>query len=520
MSVIDHGAVDFLGSSLQTAHTFGEHPTTIEEKVDALIIGAGPSGLVVGTILAEAGLEVVIVEAGRFWRPEWFKRKQSWAAKQLMQEQATRVMTGNAFVPVASGRGVGGGTLVNSAICFRAPEWVLDEWVEDWGVDYFANSEREALFSEVEERIGVAPTPSNVAGENSEIARQGFAKLGGVHHGYMPRNAPGCVGCGTCQTGCPVGGKATADLTWLPRFLRAGGRLYADTRAEEIDVDDKTVRGARAVMVDPDSRTQLAEFEFRAHRTILAAGAINTALLLLEQNLANSSGQVGQNLWVHPTCGAVANFPNREVKLWSGATQGYYAYHPRDREILLETFSASPDVFLAQMATVGDVSPGQFLRQFKHLAACGLLLRDSRPGRVRPGRGGARINYRITQRDVDRFKIGLYTIIDMFHEAGSRAIRPMVAGSRFFAHKRDARDWVRRHNSPKNFSLYSSHPMGTCRIGTDPGRAVVRPEDGRTHDLEGLHVVDSSLFPTAMGANPQITIMAQALALGRRIAES
>ena len=515
MSVIDYSATDYLGDTLQTADTYESNPGSERRQTDVVIVGAGPSGLAAGTVLAEAGQDVVILEAGRFWDHLDFQRRQSWAARELMQEQATRVMTGNAFIPVASGRGVGGGTLVNSAICFRGPDRVLDRWVHHWGLDYFEGTQREELFEEVEQLIGVEPTPPQVAGNNSEIARRGFRALG-IEHGYMPRNAPTCAGCGTCQTGCPTGAKATADLTWLPRFLRAGGRLFADTRATGIDVDSDTARGVEAVMTNGDG-DEIAEFEFRATRTIVAAGAINTPLLLQNQNLANSSGQVGRNLHVHPTCGVIARF-NESVRLWSGATQGYYAKHPDNPDILLETFSASPDIFLSQIATTGEVDPGEFLREFRHLAACGLLLRDESSGRVTPAADGtASISYRINRNDINKMRTGLYLLIDMFFAAGSRAIMPMVDNTRWFAHKRTARARVANTTAPSRFSMYSSHPHGTCRIGDDPDRCVVRPDDGQTWDIDGLHIVDSSLFPSALGTNPQVTIMAQALALARRM---
>ncbi len=520
MSVLDYSARDYLGTRLHTAQSYGPSSEVLEEEVDVVVVGAGPSGLVSAMVLAEAGAKVVVVEAGQFWEHESFERRQSWAARYLMQEQATRIMTGNAFIPLASGKGVGGGTLVNSAICFRAPDWVLDEWVEEWGIDYFDEDRREALFEEVEEAIGVAPTPANVAGGNSEIARRGFRALG-LEHGYMPRNAPGCVGCGTCQTGCPVGGKATADLTWLPRYLAAGGVLYADTKAQEVEVDAQgRARGIAATMSDPYSGEEVATMRWSADRVILAAGAVHTPMLMLRQDLGNDSGQVGRHLRVHPTCAVVARFPDEEVKLWSGATQGYYAKHPEHREILLETFSTSPDLFLAQLGGVGEIDAGEFLRNFKHIAAAGLLIRDSSSGRVRPsGDGTASISYRLNRRDVQKIRSGLYLLARMFYEAGSRAIRPMVRGSRYFAHHRTARAHIAGTNRPSRLSLYASHPHGTCRMGADEGRAVVRPEDGGVYGVDGLHIVDSSIFPTALGANPQVTIMAQALALGRRIAE-
>lgn len=518
MNPLDYSAQDYVGTTLQTADTFGQKSAPTSLQTDVVIIGAGPSGLVAAAILAEAGLDVIILEGGRFWPRGSFKRKQSWAAKNLMQEQGSRVMMGNAFIPVTSGRGVGGGTLVNSAICFRAPDHVLDEWVQDWGLDYFSKDNRDALYTEIEKSIGVAPTPQGIAGQNSLIARRGFQRMG-IKSDFMPRNAPACGGCGTCQTGCPTGAKASSDLNWLPRALRAGARLFADTRAEHIDVRDHRARGVQATLYHPETRSPLAELHIQADRVLVAAGAINSPMLLQRQDLANSSRQVGKNLRVHPTSAVLARF-EEDVRLWSGVTQGYFAYHPDDPEILLETFSTTADLFLSQVARVGVDDAGDFLRNFRHLAACGLLIRDSSSGQVQPGEGhAAKISYRINKKDINKITAGLHTIAEMFHSAGSRAIMPMVHGTRFFPSLNSAQEQIRKTTSPGDFFLYSSHPMGTIRAGADKNRAVVRPTDGQTYDIEALHVIDSSLFPTSMGANPQVTIMAQALSLSRNIAK-
>ncbi|RAL20700.1 hypothetical protein DL240_15390 [Lujinxingia litoralis] len=519
-SPLDYSAAEHLGGQLQTFDTLRQQgaPRRQTHHVDVAIIGAGPAGLVAAHTLAGAGLSVLIVEDGRFWPRGSFKRRQSWAARHLMQEQATRVMRGNAFIPLTSGRGVGGGTLVNSAICFRAPDAVLDQWVEDWGLDHFARDSRDALYTEVESAIGVAPTPAALAGQNARVARRGFTRQG-LKHAYMPRNAPGCIGCGTCQTGCPTGGKATADLTWLPGALRHHARLLADTRAERLTLNARGhVTGLIAHTRNPDTGEPLVEHTIKAHRTLLAAGAINTPILLLNQGLANANGQVGLNLRVHPTCGVLAKFDD-PIRLWAGATQGYYAHHPDDPEILLETFSASPDVFLSQAARTGIDTSADFLRDFRFMAACGLLIRDQSTGQVTPGKDQrANIRYILNRHDQRKLTRGLHTLVEMFFEAGSRDVMPMVRKTRFFKSVNAAKDHVRIHHTPGDLSLYASHPMGTCRIGADPQTCVARPADGRAHHTEGLHIIDSSLFPTALGANPQLTIMAQALALSRRIA--
>lgn len=514
MSVIDASAVEYLGHQLHTAKTMAKQGVTGEQKrkADVVIVGAGPGGLTTATILAEAGLDVLVVEGGGFWPKGTFERKQSWALKNIYQDRGQRVMMGNAFISLQSGRGVGGGTLVNSAISFRAPDHILDEWGADFGVDIWGN--RDQRYEEVERMIGVAPTVASIAGVNSEIARRGFRKLG-VKADYMPRSAPGCVGCGTCQTGCPSGGKASADLTWLPRFLRAGGRLLADTRVEEIRVSSGgKAEGVRGVTRGEDG--ELARFDIEAERVVLAAGAVNTPLLLLRQGLANSSGEVGRNLRAHPSVGSLALF-DEDVLLWWGATQGYYAHHPEHPEVLLETFSVSPDIAVSQAGGVG-ADAMDFLKKFRKIAACGLLIRDHSRGYIAYHKGRApTYHYHLCDDDRRKMTLGLIAVAEMFFAAGARGVRPLLAGGRFIGSFAEAKDFIDGVRDPAAMQLYASHPMGTCRMSADRERGVVRPGDGRTHDVEGLYITDSSLFSSALGVNPQMTIMAQSLELSERM---
>jgi choline dehydrogenase-like flavoprotein len=514
----DFSAVRYLGKQLHTAQTYakGGGGPSLRLKADVVIAGTGPGGLCAATALTEAGLDVVMLEAGQFWRPKAFVRDMNFAQENLYQAKGTRIMQGNVFIPLASGRGVGGGTLVNSAICFRTPDWVLDQWVDEWGAEQWQQSEREALYEEVERAIGVVDTSPAIAGKNSEVARRGFSALG-VHHGYMPRNAGGCAGCGTCHTGCPSGGKASSDLNWLPRVLRNRGRLYADTRVEEIVIKGGRAVGVRGTMRDRDAKEDVAEVVVEAERVILACGSINTPMLLQKQGLANSSGALGKNLHVHPAIAMVAMMPE-EVEIWKGATQGYYAHHPDDPEVLCETFSAPPDAMLAQSATVG-YDAVDFLRNLRYLAGCGSMIRDVSSGEVtRKSNGKASIRYFVEEADRKKFIRGLQLTAKMFFAAGAKSAMPLVAGAKFYSSLNETLDQVGKTTNASDLSLYASHPMSTCRMHPDPEVGVVRPEDGMCHDVENLHITDASVFPTAMGANPQMTIMGNALAMGRKIA--
>lgn len=513
MNALDYSAVDYVGTQIHTADT--QPPGRIVRHADAVVIGTGPGGLSAARELARGGMKVVMLEAGSFWPRGSFERRQSWALRNLVQDNGPRIMMGNTPVPVVSGRGVGGGTLINSGICFRTPESVLDEWIERHGVGLWEDADR--LYAEVETTIGVTVTSPGVAGNNSLVQRRGWQRLG-VRHGFMPRNAPGCVGCGTCQTGCPSGGKASADLNWLPDALRHGALVYADTRADEIVMDGSRAVGVRGTMIGKEGEARAA-VEIHADHVVLAAGAVNTPMMLLRQGLASSSGLVGRNLRVHPGGAIVAQF-DEEIRIWSGATQGYYAHHPSEPEILAEAFSASPETFYTGVGEPGQAAH-ELLRALKHLGGCGFMIRDSSAGTIRRITDGPPlITYDVNEEDRRKMTVGAEFVSHMFFAAGATRVRPLLAGSTWFYDFSSCRAWIRSLQDPADYLLYASHPMGTCRIGDDPARSVVRARDGRTHDHEGLYVMDASLFPTALGVNPQMTIMAQSLALARQLVQS
>jgi choline dehydrogenase-like flavoprotein len=481
------------------------------EECDVVIVGSGAGGAVAAATLAEAGLDVLVLEAGPHLDRDSYPRDRLEAIQTLYRGSGLTVAAGKPPVVVPVAKVVGGTTVVNSGTCFRAPEAVLDDWAERFGIDWAPDLD--ADFAEAEEMLRVRPLDPERMGRNGGMAMAGAAAIG-AGGGPISRNAGDCVQCSSCPFGCPLDAKRGMHVSYLPRAVAAGARVRAGVEARRV-----LVEGGRAVGVEclaGGGARPARQFTVRARRAVIVAGgALGTPELLQRSGLGNSA--VGRNLHVHPACWVGARY-EEEVRGWEGVMQSYYVDKWESRGILLEA-TFTPLAFGGAWLAGSGAAHQRAMLDLAHIASIGVQLTDRSSGRVRVGSGGSvRMSYDLTRDDAARVTFGIARAAEVHFAAGATEVYPNVARVKVLR-PGDLASFEATRFKPAELRLEGFHPMGTARIAADPRQGACAP-DGSLHGTDALYVADASLFPTALGVNPMMTIIAFAKQVAREVASA
>jgi choline dehydrogenase-like flavoprotein len=481
------------------------------EECDVAIVGSGAGGAATAAVLAEAGLEVVVLEAGPYMDRRSYPDEPLAALAALYRDGGLTIAEGRPAIPTPVGRAVGGTTVINSGTCFRAPERVLAGWAAEHGIEW-AN-ELVAEYEAAEEMLHVRPVDPERMGRNGQLLREGAEALG-VRHEPLQRNAGACFQCSSCPTGCRLDAKQAMHVSYLPRAVAAGARVRAQVEARRLIFEGERATGVDCLAA-ANGRTR--PFKLRARRAVvLAGGAFGTPELLMRSRFSSPSGQLGRNLRIHPACWVGARF-TEEVRGWDGVMQSYAVSEWEDRGILLEA-TFTPLAFGAQWLPGTGIEHSERVLAYDRIASTGVHLSDRSAGRVGLAADGSlRISYRLTDEDASRLSFGIARAAELFYAAGAREVYPQIAGIPTIP-KHGIAELETSPPATAALRLEAFHPMGTARMDVDPAAGVVAT-DGAVHGAEGLYVADGSLLPSSIGVNPMMTIIAMASQVARQLAD-
>jgi hypothetical protein len=479
-----------------------EWPT--RSTADVVVVGSGAGGAVAARTFARAGLSVVVLEEGAHHSTASFGRRAPLDRfTELYRDGGATVAVGNPPLLLPVGRAVGGTTVVNSGTCYRTPEHVLGRWSSTYGFG-LAESFGPRL-DEIERTLRVATQPLDVLGNNGLLALAGAERLG-WRAGPLRRNAPGCKGSCQCVVGCPTGAKQSVQLSVLPDACAAGARIVTGARVRRILLDHDGPGAPRAAGVQA-RRPDGSELEILGPLVVTAAGALQTPPLLRRSGLGGHP-RLGRNLSVHPATSVAGRFAE-PVTAWKGVLQSAGVEELHDRGVLIEATASPPGMGSFVLPGLGRELRSE-LEDADHLATLGAMIADRPSGRVQ-GRDRTLVRYDLDPRDGDRLMTAVRAMGCLLLAAGAEEI---LTGLPFAPRARslDELDELLTRTTARNLHLSAFHPTGTAAAGADPRRAPADPE-GRLRGVHGVLVADGSVLPSCPQVNPQLSIMAAALAI-------
>ncbi len=493
----------------------------LELRAEVIVIGSGAGGSVIAKELTEAGRDVLVLEEGRYVRPQVYGQwRPSMTLRRMGRSGGTTAAIGVGDSPtinIQAGSCVGGSSVMTGGVCFRIPGHVHKEWVDELGVSSLSEEAMLPFYERVEKAIHVEEVPENMRSRGTQLFGQGSAKLG-MPLQPLKRNTKGCCGCSACNFGCPHQAKMSVDLTYLPVALAGGAKVLADHRVDRILLDGDRVVGVEGSILREPDRKPKGRFVAKAPVVVVAAGTLHTPVLLSKSNIGRRSGQVGRNVTLHPAFRIAAVF-DEPIQNWKGALQSAYCQHPSEEKLIFVSVMAPPSVLTAMWPGVGPAFMEK-ARQLGHLATFGGMVHDEPVGRIwtTPGREPL-ITYTMDPRDRTAMFEGIRFLAESYFEAGAKTVLMPILGTEPLHTMDDLRRIDVTRLKASSVECLSFHPLGSCQMGTDPRRAVVDPR-GECFDVRGLWIADGSVFPSSVGVNTQIPVMTMATRIAFEMLES
>ena len=507
-------------------------------RCDAVIVGSGSGGGVAAGVLAKAGYKVLVLEKGSYRA----RNNLSLLEGPTMDEMylyGGLLATSDTGVVVLAGSTVGGGSTINWSASIRTPQHVIKEWCDKHELELFGSELYKEALDGVCEKMGVH-SEIYEEGLNNSVLRRGCQELG-YPVTDIPRNSGPEHYCGWCCFGCKDGRKKGTAETWLVDMVNSGnGVILPGCEAKKVLHNRKKGRErdtASGVVFEFEYQGVKEVFMVESKVTIVAAGALSTPGLLKRSGLKNPN--IGKNLHLHPVAMAWGYFPEQaplSPPEWSGSEKRSYegeimtamstvvaGFEGSGYGAVIQTPALHPGMFSVVMPWISGNDIKDRMRRYYRTAHIFALARDKGSGTIS---SPSSISYQMDETDEEHLKRGMEKLLRILAAAGAQEIGTHNCKGRSIDVKKvsshEFERFVKEESSrglrDLSTPVCSAHQMGSCRMGVDPKSSAVN-QMGETWEIEGLYVADTSVFPTALGVNPMVTVQAIAYCTAKSVVE-
>ncbi|XVE65423.1 hypothetical protein DITRI_Ditri07aG0179100 [Diplodiscus trichospermus] len=439
-------------------------------------------------------------------------------------------------VVILAGSTVGGGSTINWSAPLKTPKHVMNEWCDRYGLELFDSKFYKKAMDVVCGKMGVHSEILE-EGFNNAVLRKGCEELG-YPVNIIPRNSPPDHYCGWCCMGCKDGRKKGTSETWLVDLVNSGnGVILPGCEAIKVLHKRRKTSGRKiatgvAFQFEHAGQKDICLVESKV--TIVACGALRAPPLLKRSGLKNAN--IGKNLHLHPVAMAWGYFPDaplsdgwpdKEKKSYDGGIMTAMSTVIANADqsgygAVLQTPALHPGMFSTLMPWISGADMKKRMLRFSRTAHIFALARDKGSGRVYSPNS---ISYQMENTDEENLKRGLDKILRVLAAAGAEEIGTHHCEGKTLNVKKASSDELERFVKEEswrslrnlNTQICSAHQMGSCRMGNDPKESVVN-QMGETWEV-GFFIADSSVFPTALGVNPMVTIQAIAYCTAQSVVD-
>ncbi|KAI1379758.1 long-chain fatty alcohol dehydrogenase [Hypoxylon crocopeplum] len=489
----------------------------IELETDIIIVGSGCGGGVCAKVLAEAGHRVLIVDKGYYTPPSEFPIKPD--SMKLLFDNGGVLSNTDGSIVIGAGSCWGGGGIINWSVSLPLLDFVRKEWADVHGLKFFNSSDLRDSFDRVSNFLGLLKDPEH--SHANRVLLEGSKKLG-WRAKTCPTNTITGHKCGSvCANGCRESNKQSPAVSWLPAAVKAGAQCIEGFEVSEVLFEEgrdglKKATGISGKWTPREEDGSIGDTPKPESRRL--------------------NPNIGKNLHLHPCCPVIALFdkdpPGWEGQIITSAVTEFENLDGKGHGPRIEPMATSIVPAMWQIPWHDGLQFKTDALKHRQMNAFMSHNRDRDSGSVTadPNDGSPIVAYTASAFDRANTVVGMVGIAKLCYIQGASEIPPMVHNlARFRTNKPigDRRiddagfaDWLAGLQAadlnPSSAVFASAHQMSSYRMSTSPATGVV-DEHGKVWGTEALYIADASVFPSASGDNPMITIMAIADYIARGI---